>query len=96
MDLRETRSLGNQIKLNLDDLMLESSPAFANILVGSPMNLISKCKSWRNGRRMAAAVSGMISDDPGGSNPHKALARWGADGRAGSSPADLHLILMLS
>ena len=45
---------------------------------------------------MAAAVSGRISDDPGGSNPHKALARWGADGRAGSSPADLHLTLMLS
>lgn len=40
---------------------------------------------------MAAAVSGKISDDPGGSNPHKALARWGAVGRAGSSPADLHL-----
>lgn len=40
---------------------------------------------------MAAAVSGKISVDPSGSNPHKALARWGADGRAGSSPADLHL-----
>lgn len=52
-----------------------------------------KCKSWRNGRRMAAAVSGRISDDPGGSNPHKALARWGADGRAGSSPADLHFLM---